>query len=170
MREEDQVRLDFGRADRIGFSEAVYAETKSVRQLTRILEQAAGRHEPVLLTRLTVSQYEALPSAIRQQLDYDPMSRTAFFGSTKPFRGRPRVAVLSAGTSDAPVVLEATRTLAFYGHASVVVSDVGVAGLWRLLERIKEIRSFPVVLVVAGMDGALPSVVAGLVPGLVIAV
>jgi pyridinium-3,5-biscarboxylic acid mononucleotide synthase len=64
MREEDQIKLDFDRAERIGFSEAVYAETKSVRQLTRILEQAAGCHEPILLTRLTASQHEALPAEV----------------------------------------------------------------------------------------------------------
>lgn len=170
MREDEQIKLDFDRAERLGFSEAVYAETKSVPQLTRILEQAAGAGQPLLLTRLTQRQYEALPLDLRRQLDHDPVSRTAFFGSLKPPPARPRVAVLSAGTSDAPVVLEITRTLAFYGQTSMVASDVGVAGLWRLLERIKEIRTFPVVIVAAGMDGALPSVVGGLVPGLVIAV
>ena len=170
MREDEQIKLDFDRADRLGFSEAVYAETKSIPQLARILEQAAGAGQPMLLTRLTPRQHGALPLSLRQQLDYDPVSRTAFFGLVKPVPARPRVAVLSAGTSDAPVVLEVMRTLAFYGQASMVASDVGVAGLWRLLERIKEIRRFPVVIVAAGMDGALPSVVGGLVPGLVIAV
>jgi NCAIR mutase (PurE)-related protein len=170
MREDEQVKLDFNRAERLGFSEAVYAETKSIPQLARILEQAAGAGQSILLTRLTQRQYEGLPLALRQQLDYDPVSRTAFFGFVKPPSARPRVAVLSAGTSDAPVVLEVMRTLAFYGQASILASDVGVAGLWRLLERIKEIRTFPVVIVAAGMDGALPSVVGGLVPGLVVAV
>ena len=170
MRAEDQIKLDVDRANRIGFNEAIYAETKSVPQLTRILEQAASRREPLLLTRLTGAQYAALSAGNKQQLDYDPVSRTAFFGVRTRGTARPRVAVLSAGTSDAPVVLEVTRTLAFHGQGSVVISDVGVAGLWRLLERVKEVRDFPVVIVVAGMDGALPSVVAGLVPGLAIAV
>lgn len=69
MPEEDQIKLDFDRAERIGFSEAVYAETKSLRQLTRILEQAAGCLEPVLLTRLTAFVHEALLAEVRQQLD-----------------------------------------------------------------------------------------------------
>src|SRR5690242_12860682 len=159
MLEDDQIKLDFDRAGRIGFSEAVYAETKGIRQLTRILEQAAAGGKPVLLTRLMPSQAEALPPDLRQRLDYDPVSRTGFFGWMKPAPVRPRVAVLSAGTSDAPVVLEVCRTLEFYGQSSVVIGDVGVAGLWRLLERIKEVRSFAVIVVVAGMDGALPSVV-----------
>jgi pyridinium-3,5-biscarboxylic acid mononucleotide synthase len=170
MREDEQIKLDFDRAERLGFSEAVYAENKSIPQLVRILEQAAGAGQSILLTRFNQRQYEGLPLGLRQQLDYDPVSRTAFFGSVRPPSARPRVAVLSAGTSDAPVVLEVMRTLAFYGQASMLASDVGVAGLWRLLERIKEIRTFPVVIVVAGMDGALPSVVGGLVPGLVVAV
>lgn len=170
MREDEQIKLDFDRAERLGFSEAVYAESKSVPQLARILEQAAGAGQPILLTRLTPHQYEGLPPGLKRQLDYDPVSRTAFFGLIKSLPARPRIAVLSAGTSDAPVVLEIMRTLAFYGQATTLASDVGVAGLWRLLERIKEIRTFPVVIVVAGMDGALPSVVGGLVPGLVIAV
>lgn len=170
MREDEQIKLDFDRAERLGFSEAVYAETKSIAQLARILEQAAGAGQSLLLTRLAQRQYEGLSLALKQQLDYDPVSRTAFFGSVKAPSARPRVAVISAGTSDAPVVLEVIRTLAFYGQAGILASDVGVAGLWRLLERIKEIRTFPVVIVVAGMDGALPSVVGGLVPGLVVAV
>ena len=84
--------------------------------------------------------------------------------------GQARVAIVSAGTSDQPVCREAARTLAYHGHPSAEIGDVGVAGLWRLMDRIDEIRTYPVVIVVAGMDAALPSVVGGLVPGLVIAV
>ena len=78
--------------------------------------------------------------------------------------------MVSAGTSDAGPSQEAVRVLRYYGEQSVEVHDVGVAGLWRLLERIEEIREMPVILVVAGMDGALTSVVGGLVSGVVIAV
>jgi len=81
-----------------------------------------------------------------------------------------RVAVVCAGTADRPVAAEAERTLAFSGVRALSVSDVGVAGLWRLTERLDDLRSMDVVIVVAGMDGALPTVVAGLIPGVVIAV
>jgi NCAIR mutase (PurE)-related protein len=112
----------------------------------------------------------ALPAWQQQRLDYDPLSRTAFFGEPAPLFGAPRVAVITAGTSDVPVAREAARTLRFHGHDSVPMSDIGVAGLWRLMARLDEIRALPVAIVAAGMDAALPSVVAGLVPGAVIAV
>jgi len=80
------------------------------------------------------------------------------------------VAVVTAGTSDLPVAREAIRTLAFYGVAAREIADVGVAGLWRILRHEEELRRYPVVIVVAGMEGALFSVVAGLVGGVVIAV
>ena len=84
--------------------------------------------------------------------------------------GEPQVAVVTAGTSDLPVAREAIRTLAFYGVAAREIADVGVAGLWRILRHEEELRRYPVVIVVAGMEGALFSVVAGLVGGVVIAV
>jgi pyridinium-3,5-biscarboxylic acid mononucleotide synthase len=77
---------------------------------------------------------------------------------------------VTAGTSDIPVAQEAARTLRFHGHEAANIPDVGVAGLWRLLARLEELRAMPVVIVAAGMDAALPSVVAGLVAGAVIAV
>ena len=91
-------------------------------------------------------------------------------GAPSPPAGEPRVAVVTAGTSDVPVAREVSRTLAYHGIASREITDIGVAGLWRVLERVDALREAEVVVVVAGMDGALPSVVAGLVPGPVIAV
>jgi NCAIR mutase (PurE)-related protein len=80
------------------------------------------------------------------------------------------VAVVCAGTSDVAVAREAARTLRYYGEGAVEISDVGVAGLWRLLERIEEIRKHRIVIAVAGMDAALPTVIGGLVSGVVIGV
>jgi NCAIR mutase (PurE)-related protein len=80
------------------------------------------------------------------------------------------IAVITAGTSDVPVALEAARTLRFYGHEVLTINDLGVAGIWRLFDRLESLKQMSVVIVVAGMDGALPSVVAGLVSGCVIAV
>ena len=98
-----------------------------------------------------------------------PVSGTGLLGArTEP--GPARVAVVTAGTSDVPVAKEAVRTLAYYGEAALEVYDVGVAGLWRLLDRLEEIRAMPVVIAVAGMEASLPSVVGGQVPGLVVAV
>lgn len=164
------VRLDVGRRERLGFDEAVLCAHKSAEQLSAILDDAEARGTPLLLTRLDPAQHEALPSRQRARLDYEPLSRTGCYGAVPGPGAVPEVAVLSAGTSDAPVSREAVRTLGYYGHAALELADVGVAGLWRLLERIDEVRRLPVVIAVAGMDAALPSVVGGLVPGLVIAV
>lgn len=164
------VNLDFDRVDRIGIHEAVLAEPKSTAQLVTILEHALEAGRPMLLTRLAGEQYRALPSTLRADLDHDPISRTAFFGEVAAPAGPARTAVVCAGTSDRPIAAEAERTLHFAGHPVLSVSDVGVAGLWRVLDRVDELAALDVVIVVAGMDGALPTVLSGLVPGVIIAV
>lgn len=166
---ENEIKLDWERRRRLGFDEAVFCAGKSIAQLSTILDQVAAAGERMLLTRLDKEQFADLSDIHRTALDYDPVSRTAFWGGPGHVNA-PRVAVVTAGTSDVPVAAEAIRTLAFNGIGALATNDVGVAGLWRLIERIDEIKSMPVVIVVAGMDGALPSVVGGLVPGLVIAV
>ncbi|WP_231514705.1 nickel pincer cofactor biosynthesis protein LarB [Mycobacterium sp. URHB0044] len=165
-----EVVLDTSRERRIGFGEAVLAGTKTVEQLVEVLDQADAQGMALLLTRLELDQFNGLPGRLRGRLDYEPGSRTAYFGAGVAFRGSARVAVVTAGTSDSAVAREAVRTLAFHGLASVEISDVGVAGLWRLQQRIDEIASLPVVIAVAGMDAALPTVLGGLVPALIIAV
>jgi NCAIR mutase (PurE)-related protein len=165
-----QINLDHDRTRRIGFAEAVYSASKSVDQLVEILNQSTEQQMSQLLTRLSVAHFDALPDTYRALLDYDPVSQTAFFGEVKPLSEEAQIAVITAGTSDVPVALEAARTLRFYGHDVLTINDVGVAGLWRLFDRLESLRQMSVVIVVAGMDGALPSVVAGLVSGAVIAV
>jgi NCAIR mutase (PurE)-related protein len=165
-----EVVLDTTRQQRIGFGEAVLAGTKSVDQLVEVLDQADGQGLALLLTRLERQQVDGLPARLSDRLDYEPTSRTAYFGAGGERRGPAHVAVVTAGTSDAAVAREAVRTLAFHGLAAIEISDVGVAGLWRMQQRIDEIAALPVVIAVAGMDAALPTVLGGLVPGLVIAV
>ncbi len=162
--------VDFSRGERIGIEEAVYCANKQPAQIEGVLAQHASRSHPCLLTRLAPAQLAALPDGWRSRLDYDPVSRTAFFLNGRPYAPEPRVAVVSGGTSDAPICGEAVRTLAFHGVASTRIEDVGVAGLWRLMERLEEIRRHPVVIAVAGMEGALFSVLGGLVGGVMIAV
>jgi len=159
--------LDTERADRIGFGEAVFSAGKSPAQIGAILHAAVESGLPLLLTRLDPDRLAALP--LGHTLDYDPMSRTAFSG-VPPDAGPARIAIVTAGTSDLPVAREAARTLQFNGFGATEIADVGVAGLWRLMRRVDELRAFPVVIVVAGMDAALPSVVGGLLPGCIIAV
>ena len=170
MRTAGDFVLDFAREQRIGLEEAVFAAAKSAAQINAILAVAAERGLALLLTRLRAEKLDALAPEHRHQLDYCPVSGTAVFGVARPVTGSGRVAIVCAGTSDVPVVREAARTLRYHGEIATVILDVGVAGLWRLTDRLEEIRRHPVVIVVAGMDAALPSVLGGLVAGCVIAV
>lgn len=170
MSTPDAITLDLERRARIGIEEAVLCAGKTPGQVAEILRRAEEAGASLLLTRLDEGQRDALPDALVERIDYEALSRTGVFGTVAAPAGEARVAIVSAGTSDQPVSREAARTLAYHGHATVEIGDVGVAGLWRLLERIDEIRAFPIVIVAAGMDAALPSVLGGLVPGLVIAV
>jgi NCAIR mutase (PurE)-related protein len=164
----DEFTLDFARPERIGLEEAIFCAGKSVEQIDAILVAAGDRGASLLLTRLDPEKCSRLGQAAR--LDYCPVSRTAVFGEPPAVAGPARVAVVAAGTSDVPVAREALRTLGYAGRAATLFADVGVAGLWRLTTRLEEIRMHPVVIVAAGMDAALPSVVGGLVAGAVIAV
>lgn len=165
----DQVKLDFERRERIGFDEAILCEWKSAEQVAYILQTAASIKRPLLLTRLCESKLRALPKVQQNEIDYDPVSRTAFFAAELSLPQTTQVSVVCAGTSDIPVAHEAIRTLQYFGIGASEISDVGVAGLWRLMDRLEEIQKNAIVIVAAGMDGALPSVVGGLVPGAVIA-
>jgi NCAIR mutase (PurE)-related protein len=167
-----EIVLDFQRTDRIGFEEAILCPGKTREHLDAILDEAAARGRPLLLTRLSSDQLEALRPEHRRRVDYEPLSRTAFFGEVPPVdAGRSsRVAVVAAGTSDAFVTREIVRTLRYAGEPATEFVDVGLAGLWRVMERIERIRRHPVVIVVAGMDAALPTVVGGLVGSALFAV
>jgi NCAIR mutase (PurE)-related protein len=165
-----EVMLDFERRRRTGLDEAVFALNKSCAQLEFILSQAEERRASLLLTRLSPEQYEQLRPRWAAQLDYCRVTRTAIFGVIAPAAAVSQVAIVAAGSSDAAVAREAERTLAYYGVAAQLFADVGVAGLWRLLQRIEELQRFPVVIAVAGMDAALPTVLGGLLAGAIIAV
>ncbi len=163
----NEFQMDWEREARTGIAEAVFCENKTPEQIAAILTSAGER--ALLLTRLGAEKHSALPEPLRTKLDHDASSRTAFHClEDKPNVGGP--GIVCAGTSDLPVAREAQRTLAFHGYAAPIVSDVGVAGLWRLMKRLPEIRSFSVVIAVAGMEGALFSVLSGLVDAPVIAV
>jgi len=161
-----EFEIDWAREERTGIAEAVLCEGKTNEQIASIL-RAADR-QPLLLTRLATEKFAELPVDLRAGLDYDPSSLTAFHRCPEqPLVRGP--GIVCGGTSDLPVAREAQRTLAFYGYLAPLVADIGVAGLWRLMKRIDEIRSFTVVIAVAGMEGALFSVLAGLVKAPVIA-
>jgi pyridinium-3,5-biscarboxylic acid mononucleotide synthase len=164
-----EFKVDFERGARIGLDEALFCESKTVDQISAIVDAVRAKTGRMLLTRLDRSKYEALLARHGAELEYDSLSRTAILGDPHPTLPTAPVAIVMAGTSDLPVGREAARTLAFAGQPYREYTDIGVAGLWRLLERIEDIRLSPVVIVAAGMDAALVSVVGGLVAAPIIA-
>lgn len=167
---EQEMKLDFRRTERLGFGEAVFCANKSPRQIDDILGAVHDAGEPILLTRLSEAGFGELDAAHRNAMDYDPVSETAFYRFGPAPKTAGRVAIVTAGTSDAGPAREAARTLDFNGETAALFFDIGVAGLWRLTERLDEIKTHPVIIAVAGMDAALVSVLGGLAPGVLIAV
>ena len=156
------VTFDHDRALRIGLPESIFCASKSLEAITALVrDHTQPGCRPVLFTRLDPQVFLALGPDLGARLDYHPLSRTALTGALPKTSGG-TVAVVSAGTSDGPVVWEAARTLAYLGIDHTVFEDVGVAGLWRLTERLDEINTHHIIIVVAGMDAALISVLGGL--------
>ncbi|MGI9425043.1 MAG: nickel pincer cofactor biosynthesis protein LarB [Hyphomicrobiaceae bacterium] len=162
---------DHDRTQRLGFAEAIFCQDKSPAQIASILRSAKDAGNPLLLTRLSPDKSADIVSVEQLELDYDDVSQTAYFlRQPQSSRSGLSVAIVTAGTSDAAPAREAYRTLLFHDVEAELYFDVGVAGLWRLLDRLDEIRRHDVVIVVAGMDAALPSVLGGLVHQPIIAV
>ncbi len=161
------ARLDLDRELRSGLPEVVFAQGKSDDELVRIVEAMVADAGRVLVTRVEPAAAEALSAILDGR--FEPRARVWSAGRFEPPSGR-RVAVLSAGTSDFPVAEEAAACTEWLGHEVERIRDVGVAGIQRALDSIDSLRRADVAVVVAGMDGALPTVVAGLVPCPVVAV
>jgi len=163
--------LDFDRARRRGYPEAVYGEGKTIEQLQGIAGSllAHGPDAVTLFTRVSAEQANAIKSVMPGAY-HDATARLVAWPAEPPEPVGGTVTVLAAGTSDLPVAREALLTAKYLGRRSELVVDVGVAGLHRVLSRLDLLRRSDAIVVVAGMDGALPSVVAGLVAAPVVAV
>lgn len=161
--------LDLDRLDRLGFPETVFGENKDVETLVRIAEKLIETHGAAYLTRVQVDKAVHLQNHF-DQVDYDQKSGSCIIGSLKKLNNLFNVAVVSAGTSDEFVVNEALYTLKFLGVPAQKFQDVGVAGLHRILSVKDELAGYDVLIVVAGFEGALPTVVGGLLPQPIIAV
>jgi NCAIR mutase (PurE)-related protein len=160
--------LDHHRVVRKGFPEVIYCAGKSASQVAAIAERLARRGPRLLGTRATLEQYRAAKRRVRG-LRYDRTARVLFLENDSGPR-LPGVIVVAAGTSDLPVAEEAAFTLQVMGHAPERLYDVGVAGLHRLMRHAARLQAANVVIAVAGMEGALPSVIGGLVSAPVVAV
>jgi NCAIR mutase (PurE)-related protein len=174
MTQDIGLLFDHARPDRIGLPEAFFCQGKHLSVLEKFLAELGPAPErPTLFTRLEPDIFNQLPPNLTAGLDYHPISRTAFHRSLRRPGPQPkpsRVAVVSAGSADAFVTWEAARTLEYLGVDRTVYEDSGVAGLWRLAGRLAEINAHQVVIVVAGLDAALASVLGGLTPRPVFAV
>jgi NCAIR mutase (PurE)-related protein len=163
------AKIDHHRALRRGFAEVVYGPGKTVTQILSIVERLTARRQNVLVTRTTREVFERL-AALHPATQFHDAARAVTLTTSPPPALSGRVAVVCAGTSDVPVAEEAAVTAEFLGARADRIFDVGVAGLHRLLDQTGRLRQAAVVVVVAGMEGALPSVVGGLVDAPVLAV
>jgi NCAIR mutase (PurE)-related protein len=167
----DEAHVDVQRAARCGFPEVIYAEGKSVDTLLEIVKTLHERQQPVLATRVSAAQQQALvaryPEATCRAIARTFRLAPQAVNATPPLG---RVAVITAGTSDLPVAFEAQETLRWMNVGLVTINDVGVAGPHRLPAHLDQLRSLDAAVVVAGMEGALPSVVGGYLDCPVIAV
>jgi NCAIR mutase (PurE)-related protein len=167
----DFASVDHHRALRQGFPEVVFGQGKTPEQIAAIAERIAGRGDGVLVTRVSPEAADALRFSF-PRVEISELGRTAWIAPDEIVERRTRgtILVVTAGTSDLPVAEEAAVTARAFGNPVERLTDVGVAGLHRLLAQGEKLRSAAVVIVVAGMEGALPSVVGGLVSAPVIAV
>jgi NCAIR mutase (PurE)-related protein len=163
------AKLDLARQQRCGFPEVIYGEGKTTEGLLTIVQTMADAQQGCLITRVNAEQAVALeaqyPTAVQNRL-----GRTFWLRSSTSKQQMGKVAIVTAGTADLPVANEALATLEAMGFQPDLLSDVGVAGLHRLLAQLERIRQADVIIVVAGMEAALPSVLGGLVAVPVIAV
>jgi hypothetical protein len=164
------AKIDNHRELRRGFPEVIFGEGKTVPQIVAIVDRIARRGQPVLITRVTAETFRRV-KAEHPAARYHAEARSITVGVRRGRgRGRPGILVLAAGTSDLPVAEEAALTAEVMGNRVEKAYDVGIAGLHRLLAQRGKLRRARVIIAVAGMEGALPSVVAGLVPVPVIGV
>lgn len=162
------AKLDHHRKLRSGFGEVIYCSGKSVEHLVGIFQAFVDQGVDVMGTRATREQYDQV-ARVLPEAQFDPLARTIRIQRKEPVRSG-LVAVCTGGTSDIPVAEEAAQTAEFFGSQVLRVYDVGVAGIHRLFSKIDEIAGANCIIAVAGMEGALPGVIAGMVDKPVIAV
>jgi pyridinium-3,5-biscarboxylic acid mononucleotide synthase len=155
----DDVLVDLDRVRRCGLPEVVYGAGKSTTQILAVLTAQREAGQPSLVTRCEPQHLEEVP-AVFPEVVINHTARTLRRGVVAA-AGNPRVIVVTAGATDRPVAEEAMETAVWAGCSVQLLTDVGVAGPWRLIERRDELQDADAIVVVAGMEGALPSVVAG---------
>ncbi|WP_456432445.1 nickel pincer cofactor biosynthesis protein LarB [Thermosulfuriphilus sp.] len=161
------AKIDHHRELRKGFPEVIYGAGKTAEQIIEIAQEIISQGSPLLITRLNPQTAQKVLLAL-PELNYYPLARIISYGEKEPTKGH--IAIVTAGTADLPVAEEARICAQAMGNRTSHHYDVGVAGIHRLFEQLPELCKAKVVIVVAGMEGALASVVAGMIKAPVIAV
>lgn len=164
------AHVDHNRSLRKGFPEVIFGQGKSAAQICGIMEKIADQEPVVLVTRIDADKAETVRSRFPAAVYHEDARMVVLTQAEIPVVGKGTILVVSAGTSDIPVAREAYLTAAAMGNEVATIFDVGVAGIHRLLDHRSLLEAASVLVVVAGMEGALPSVVAGMVERPVIAV
>jgi NCAIR mutase (PurE)-related protein len=163
------AKIDHHRSLRTGFPEVIYGRGKSVEQIVAIASRMAVYSDRILITHTSQDVYNAVHK-ILEDACYNPTSNTIVVNRAKNILLRPGICVVTAGTSDIPVAEEAAVTAELMGNRVEKIFDIGIAGIHRLLDNLGQLRESRVLVVVAGMEGALPGVIGGIVPVPIIAV
>ena len=164
------IRFDFQRRERLGLIEAIWGQDKSIEQLKRLSENVLGKNEIVFITRINNEKANALLDLYDDARFYEQANCLIIGENFNKLKTNKKVAIISGGTSDLGVTLEAQLALEIYGVRCQSFIDVGVAGLHRLISQLDEINKYDVLIVCAGMEGALATVVGGLLAQPIIAV
>ena len=163
-------RFDSQRRERIGFVEAIWGEDKSIEQLKKVIKEVIKKKEIVFITRINKVKAKYISDLYEKAKFYEEANCLIIGENLDKLSINKKVAIISGGTSDLPVTLETKLSLEIHGISCNSFIDVGVAGLHRLLSQIDEIKKYDVLIVCAGMEGALATVIGGLLPQPIIAV
>ena len=166
----DFAKIDHHRELRSGLPEVIYSQGKSITQLKKIIQSLKNANSDTLATKLSSDTYKKLKTSLPKSAKYNKQAQTLVIRNKKVKQPVGLITIVTAGTSDIPIAEEAAVTADLLGSRVETIFDVGVAGLHRLLDNIEQIKKARVLIVVAGMEGALASVVGGLVSQPIIAV
>ena len=163
------AHLDHHRAIRLGFPEVIFAQGKTAAQIKQLARRIVDAGSRLLITRATPEHYLAVKGEM-PDAEYNELARTIYRGKPEKTEVKGHLLIVAAGTSDMPVAEEARITAEMMGNEVAALYDVGVAGIHRLLDKVELLQKAKAIIVVAGMEGALASVVGGLVDKPIIAV
>ena len=164
------IRYDFQRTERLGLFEAIWGEDKNIDQLKSVTKRVLSKKEIVFITRIDKKKAKVLLDLYEEAKFYEEANCLTIGANSKLINTNKKIAIIAGGSSDLAVTLEAKLALEIYGISCETFIDVGVAGLHRLLNQLDEINKYDILIVCAGMEGALATVIGGLLPQPIIAV